>query len=137
MHEIAGTRGYHAAARTLADRYESVTFDSVHRDVLHLFPATPGRIVDIGAGTGRDSAALAARGHSVVAVEPTDALRAEGQRRHAGAAITWIDDSLPDLAVLRGRHEHFDVVLLSAVWLHLDEAERARGMSNIAALLAP
>ena len=45
-----------------------------------LIPATPSRVLDVGAGTGRDAAALAALGHSVVAVEPTPELRAHGQR---------------------------------------------------------
>jgi protein-L-isoaspartate O-methyltransferase len=32
-------------------------------------------VLDIGSGTGRDAAGLAAMGHSVVAVEPTAELR--------------------------------------------------------------
>jgi 2-polyprenyl-3-methyl-5-hydroxy-6-metoxy-1,4-benzoquinol methylase len=82
-----GTEGYSENAQTLARQYESVTFADVHRDVLHLFPAPPARVVDIGAGSGRDAAALAARGYSVLAIEPTDALRQEGTRLHAGKTI--------------------------------------------------
>jgi SAM-dependent methyltransferase len=134
---IAGTAGYTAQAKSLADQYESVDFETVHRDVLHLIPASPSRILDVGAGSGRDAAALALRGHAVVAVEPAAELRREGERRHAGAAITWIDDSLPALAAVRGRGERFDVILLSAVWMHLDEPERRAAMASLSALLAP
>ncbi|MCH3719072.1 hypothetical protein LZB68_08320, partial [Campylobacter lari] len=47
----------------------------------------------------------------------------------------WVDDALPDLDGLRGRA--FDVIMLTAVWMHLDADERARGMAALAALLAP
>ncbi|MYW05392.1 class I SAM-dependent methyltransferase [Streptomyces sp. SID3343] len=129
-----GTAGYGEAAEALAEQYEGVTFADVHRDVLHLFPDAPSRVVDLGAGSGRDAAALAALGHRVVAVEPTDELRRLGERIHAGAGVEWVDDSLPELAGVQGP---FDVVLLTAVWMHLDEAERLAGMRRILTLSAP
>ncbi|MFF2963182.1 class I SAM-dependent methyltransferase [Streptomyces sp. NPDC057963] len=131
-----GTAGYAEAADTLAVQYEEVTFGEVHRDVLQLVPAEPGRILDVGAGTGRDAAALAALGHSVVAVEPTAELRAHGQRIHADSGIDWVDDVLPNLTLSRhaGR---FDAVFATAVWMHLDAEERGRAMARIATLLVP
>jgi SAM-dependent methyltransferase len=134
---VAGTAGYDEQASALAEQYESIEFEAVHGDVLHLFPPPPARVLDVGAGSGRDAAALAARGHRVVAAEPSSELRREGERLHAGAAIEWIDDSLPGLARLRARGERFDLVLLSAVWMHLDAAERSDAMASLAALLAP
>ncbi|MFX5622495.1 class I SAM-dependent methyltransferase, partial [Acinetobacter baumannii] len=74
------TDGYAENAAALTVQYESITFDDVHRDILHLVPAAPSSAIDIGAGTGRDAAALAARGHQVLAVEPTVELLAEAQR---------------------------------------------------------
>ena len=133
---VRGTAGYSEAADALAVQYEEVTFDEVHRDVLHLVPAVPGRILDVGAGTGRDAAALAARGHSVVAVEPTAELRAHGQRLHPGTAIEWVDDALPGLALVPPR-ERFDAVFVTAVWMHLDGRERRQAMARIAGLLVP
>lgn len=133
----ASTAGYGGEADSLAVQYESITFDEVHAPVLHLLPETPGHALDIGAGTGRDAAALAGRGFSVVAVEPTAEMRAHGARIHAGQPITWIDDGLPDLAVLAERDERFDLILLTAVWMHLDAAERQRAMARLADLAAP
>ncbi|WP_371496188.1 class I SAM-dependent methyltransferase [Kitasatospora sp. NBC_00374] len=133
----AGTAGYGEAAEAIAEQYESVSFAEVHREVLHLFPSEPGLVVDVGAGSGRDAAALAALGHRVVAVEPTAELRALGRRIHAGHEIEWLDDSLPELSVLRGRARRFDLILLTAVWMHLDEQERSAGMAALAELLAP
>ncbi len=133
---VPGTAGYAEAADVLAVQYEEVTFEQVHREVLHLVPGGPGRVLDVGAGTGRDAAALAGRGHRVVAVEPTAALRRHGQRLHVGAAIDWVDDSLPELASA-GDGPRFDAVFATAVWMHLDAGERARALARIAALLAP
>lgn len=131
------TDGYGENARALAAQYESITFAETHRDVLHLIPATPSRILDIGAGSGRDAAALAALGHAVVAAEPTAEFRDEGRRRHPAANIEWVDDALPELRALHGRGQRFDVVLLTAVWMHLDAAERDVAMMRLAELLEP
>ncbi len=133
---LASTAGYGEAAHALVEQYESVCFTDVHREVLHLFPTTPSAVLDVGAGSGRDAAALARSGHSVVAVEPTPELRALGQRIHAGQDIDWVDDALPDLGVLRGRGQRFELILLTAVWMHLDERQRCAAMANLAGLLA-
>jgi hypothetical protein len=37
MASASGTAGYGARAADLAAQYESITFEDVHRDVLHLF----------------------------------------------------------------------------------------------------
>lgn len=134
---VAGTQGYGENAAALADQYESIAFADVHRDVAHLIPPAPARIADIGAGSGRDAAALARMGHAVVAAEPTPELRQEGQRRHALPNLVWTDDALPGLSGLREQGRQFDVIMLTAVWMHLDAAERTESMASLAALLAP
>ncbi|PZP91048.1 MAG: SAM-dependent methyltransferase [Variovorax paradoxus] len=136
MTQIPGTAGYGAHAAALADQYESLSFADLHRDVLHLFPTTPSHVLDIGAGSGRDAAALALSGHQVTAVEPTAELRAEGQRRHAALGLAWVDDHLPHLHRVRALGRRFDLVLLTAVWMHLDAPERAAGMPALAQLVA-
>ncbi|MDF3942621.1 class I SAM-dependent methyltransferase [Achromobacter denitrificans] len=137
MVTASGTQGYGENAAALADQYESIAFADVHRDVIHLIPAAPARVADIGAGSGRDAAALARMGHAVVAAEPTPELRREGQRRHALPNLEWVDDALPGLAGLRGQGREFDLIMLTAVWMHLDEDERRLGMAALASLLAP
>jgi SAM-dependent methyltransferase len=133
----ASNQGYAGEADRLAAQYESVTFEEVHRDVLAFIPSGPGAALDIGAGTGRDAAALAARGYRVVAVEPTAELRAHGERLHAAAGIDWLDDGLPDLPATLARGERFDLIFLTAVWMHLDGDERAVGMERLARLAKP
>jgi SAM-dependent methyltransferase len=134
---ISGTEGYAEEAEALFRQYESIPFDDAHRAVLHLIPAVPGRVLDIGSGTGRDAAWFAGRGHSVVAVEPTDAMRLPAMALHPSPRIDWLNDSLPALAALRACGETFDLVMLTAVWMHLDEPQRRRAMPNVASLLRP
>jgi SAM-dependent methyltransferase len=134
---VSGTEGYAEQADALVRQYESLSFTATHQMVLHLVPAVPCRVLDIGAGTGRDAAGFAALGHDVVAAEPTAALRSRAMALHPSPRITWLDDSLPELAGLTSRGETFDVVMLTAVWMHLDAAQRQRGMPNVASLLRP
>jgi SAM-dependent methyltransferase len=131
---VSGTEGYAEEAEELFRLYESLSFADVHQPVLHLFPQAPARVLDIGSGTGRDAAAFAAMGHRVVAVEPTDELRTGAMALHPSPRIEWIDDSLPDLRLLRARHEAFHAVMLSAVWMHLDKRQRQDAMPAIASL---
>jgi SAM-dependent methyltransferase len=132
---IAGTRGYGEEADDLVERYESIPFLDKHRAVLHLIPGVPSSVLDIGAGTGADAAWLADRGHRVVAVEPTEALRVPGMALHASAPIEWVDDSLLQLMLTLARGQTFDLVMMTAVWMHLDEAERGQAMPNVASLI--
>lgn len=48
-----------------------------------------------------------------------------------------LDDVLPELEVVLSRLQQFDVIMLSAVWMHLDERERSIGMPGVTSLLAP
>jgi 2-polyprenyl-3-methyl-5-hydroxy-6-metoxy-1,4-benzoquinol methylase len=132
---ISGTENYAEEARELLKRYESISFADTHRTVMHLIPKEPCRVLDIGAGTGRDAAGFAAMGHRVVAAEPTEEMRCGAMALHPSPLIEWLDDSLPDLASLRARGEQFDVVMLTAVWMHLDEQQRRRAIGNVAALV--
>jgi protein-L-isoaspartate O-methyltransferase len=134
---ISGTEGYADEASELFRYYESISAAEMHGAILHLIPKSPRKIVDIGAGTGRDAAWFAGMGHQVVAVEPLDAMRIPAMALHSSPHIEWLDDSLPDLAVLRGRGERFDMLMLTAVWMHLDAAQRMRAMPHLAALAKP
>jgi hypothetical protein len=100
---VSGTEGYAEEAEELFKHYESFPAADAHRAVLHLIPTAPSSILDIGSGTGRDAAWFAAQGHRVVAVEPTDALRLPAMTLHPSPLIEWLNDSLPDLAVLQSR----------------------------------
>ncbi len=133
--QVSGTEGYADEAEDLFKRYEGIPAADAHRAVLHLIPAAPSRVLDIGSGTGRDAAWFASMGHRVVAVEPTNALRLPAMALHPSPQIEWLNDSLPELALVRRRGERFDLVMLTAVWMHLDAQQRQRAMPNLAALV--
>lgn len=65
---------YEQNASSLANQYESLSFQDVHGSLLDLLPAPGSTVLDIGAGSGRDAAWFAANGYEVVAVEPSDGM---------------------------------------------------------------
>ena len=127
--------GYATEASDLLQRYEAMSFESVHAGVLSFFPRSDSLILDIGAGTGRDAAYFADQGHRVVAVEPTLEMREGAMFLHPSPNIEWLDDRLPELDLLLKRSNRYDVILLNAVWMHLDLQQRVSGMQTIAELV--
>jgi SAM-dependent methyltransferase len=130
-------RYYEAQSAALLNRYEAVTFEEVHADVLPFLPATPCSALDVGAGSGRDAAWLARKGWKVVAAEPSHALREGGRHLHAEKAIRWLDDSLPDLALTKRLGVTFELILLSAVWMHVSPSDEGPAFRSIASLSVP
>jgi SAM-dependent methyltransferase len=136
LSRISGTEGYAEDAKFLVERWRNLSFEDRHKIVFDLLPSARSRILDIGSGIGIDAAAFAAMGHQVVAVEPTKELRIAGIELHREYVVEWLDDSLPELSVLRVRNETFDVIMLTAVWMHLDEEQRCKAMPIVASLLS-
>ncbi len=117
--------------------YEEADPDTIHNRWSHLLPARPGRVLDIGAGSGRDAAWLEHMGHEVWAVEPAQAMREYAAAHHPSTRIHWLDDSLPELTAVRALDLSFDLILVSAVWMHVAPTDRERTFGYIAHLLAP
>jgi SAM-dependent methyltransferase len=134
----AGVAWYDRNAPGLAEQYEGAAFQAVHGWLIPLLDgSTEGPVLDIGAGSGRDAAWFAARGHSVVAVEPAASLRAEARARHPEQSIEWLDDRLPELEAVTARGQTFSLILVSAVWMHVLPAERERAFEILVSLLRP
>lgn len=122
----------------VAERYEALSFPEIHGWLIPYLPEEgEGVVLDVGAGTGRDVAWLAARGHRVVAVEPSSAMRAEGRSRHMDSGIDWVDDRLPKLSRVLARSLIFDLILLSAVWMHIPSSHRPQAFRVLCDLLRP
>jgi SAM-dependent methyltransferase len=128
---------YQHNAQQLVEQYESLQFEDVHAGLLDFLPPSGSTILDVGAGSGRDAAWLAAHGYDVVAVEPSDAMRDKARALHPSNRITWLADSLPELAQMRRLGLGFDLILLSAVWMHVPPGSRERALRKLAMLLAP
>ena len=128
-------RYYDAHAANLIPRYEGVDPARLHDWLSGLIPRSPATVLDVGAGSGRDAAWFADQGHDVVAVEPSQGMRSQGQQLHTDPRIRWIADQLPDLNHLAPLGISFDLVMLTAVWQHVAPSERERAFRKLAALV--
>lgn len=131
--ELAGerNRGY---GETFAQRVaEGADVDGEARLVDALAPRG-ARILDIGSGMGRVSAALRARGHRVVATEPDPALRAQSEATYPDLVV------LPHEALALDPSEvgPFDLVaVVGNVMVYLGEDTERRVLQRVRELLAP
>ena len=126
---------YDLQAASLAELYEGVSAERIYADLAPSLSISSGLALDVGAGSGRDAAWLATLGYEVVAVEPAAGMRREGAQRHPDLPLRWIDDRLPDLSVVHRLGLAFDLVLLSAVWMHVPPPFRPRAFRKLVTLL--
>lgn len=130
------TAYYTKNAEALANQYNSVSFESVHQDWLNILPKE-GMALDVGAGSGRDARFLASQGLSVVAVEPSAGIRELALRYDTRHQVHWLSDSLPELKQVFSLQTKFDLILLSAVWMHIAPSSRNRCLRKLSSLLKP
>lgn len=133
---VKGSAGYQEDPQTYCQNYESVSFEKVHKYLAKYYPTAPAAVLDIGAGSGRDAAALARQGYFVDAVEPTESMLAAAQQLHT-EQIQWIHDGLPELRITQALGKRYDLILLIGVFFHLAPDERQLALANCADLLLP
>ena len=127
---------YSKKAQHYYDLYNSVDAESVHSDwKAFLQKSKAGTALDVGAGSGRDANWLAEQGWNVTAAEPADELRNLAQA-NSHNSVTWCNASLPALTALPQTPKTYDLILLSAVWMHFPEAERPPALKRLAELLS-
>ena len=129
------TTWYNQNTATLLNSYDALDVGQVHEWATRHLREEPGFACDIGAGSGRDANWLAEQGWEVVAVEPSN--MRELAQRNTHQRVTWLDDSLPGLKALRELGRKFDLILLSAVWMHVAPATRERAFRILVELLNP
>ena len=120
-----------------ASSYESIDPEQINAWLEPYIPREPASILDVGAGSGRDAAWLASKGHQVFAVEPSSEMRGEAERLHSRSAFTLLADRLPDIKETSQLGMLFDLILLNAVWMFIPETERQRSFRKLIALLKP
>lgn len=118
-------------------RYSRARFEDVHRDLLPFLPPPGSAVLDVGAGSGRDAAALSMRGYAVTAVEPSLELQAWSRDHFGPSPVQWVEDRLPSLQKLRSAERRYHFILCSAVLMHLAPAELGEAFRALAELLEP
>ncbi len=124
------------AERFFSD-YISLDFKTIFSDVENYISTSSKKALDVGAGSGRDASALADMGINVVAVEPSKKMRDLASAYYTSKRISWIEDSLPHLAKLNHLSDEFDLILISAVWMHLSATEQNDSLVTLKRLLSP
>lgn len=130
-----GTQAYYDShADEVTDCYESVS-----GGIASFFPFVfkgGEKVLDIGAGTGRDAAALLRLGVDVHAVEPSARLRQHALARHPGLSGRIFDGALPDRLPVE-TDGPYDGILVSAVLMHIPDAQLFDSAYRIRERLAP
>jgi SAM-dependent methyltransferase len=123
---------YDAAATAFATEWhEQPAPTDLHELVRRFFK--PGRTADVGCGSGREVAWLAANGFDAVGYEPSRGLREEAQRRYP--RLCFEDAALPELAAVADAS--FDNVLCETVLMHLDPTSIGRAVTRLCSLVKP
>ncbi len=112
-------RYYRLNASDVAGRYEAVT--SPVARYFRLAFADGGRVLDVGAGSGRDLAELLALGYDAYGAEPVEEMTAAAVTRHPRLQGRIARAGLPALGAPFGGQ--FDGILCSAVLMHLPDAD--------------
>ncbi|PSV44857.1 methyltransferase domain-containing protein [Photobacterium indicum] len=131
----ATTSFYDQNTTMLCEQYNSLAFETVHQSWKAFWPHKGDRVLDVGAGSGRDTKWMAEQGCEIIALEPCDSFRKVGSA-YTGAAVMWLDDALPALSKTENLGMRFDLILVSAVWMHLVPSYRERAFRKLSNLLA-
>lgn len=133
----AATRGYGPRFAELIARGEDVDGEARLADALSPRRA---RILDAGAGMGRVTAALSARGHDVTGIEPDRTLVTQAEETYPGIGLLPLDilELTPAALEKHGRPTAYDlVVAVGNVFILLAEDTERRALTTLRALLAP
>jgi 2-polyprenyl-3-methyl-5-hydroxy-6-metoxy-1,4-benzoquinol methylase len=128
---------YNKTASTLAGIYNHLASRIVLPGLEERLPVSaPGKILsalDLGCGSGRDAFWLARdKGFDVVAIDGSEEMIRLARQEKANPAILYMVDVLPGIERVKATGKKFDVVLMSAVWMHLNKDERQILADNLA-----
>ena len=111
---------YERFAKELAKKYERKKVTDLHRLLLFLFP--PGtKVLELGCGSGRDSAFLLQHGVEVTGVEGAKQMAEEAKKYHPELSGRLLLQKLPSRLPFAG--ESFDGVFSIALLMHFSPCE--------------
>lgn len=94
-------------------------------------PCTPGRILELGCGPGRDIVAFQADGHEVIGLDATPAF--VEMAKQAGGGEVWQQNFLN----LKLPQQFFDGIFANASLIHVPAAEMVRVLGDLRESLVP
>ena len=124
---------YDSNAREFAERYENGS-GGISEWFGVAFPKRC-RVLDVGAGSGRDLALLLKGGWEAFGVEPSPGLVEEALRCHPELEGRLGRDGLPELSTIGDRS--FDGILCSAVLMHIPGEELFDSILSLRRILEP
>jgi len=119
------------AAAFAQDWHDQPAPSDLHAVVRRFF--RPGRTADIGCGSGREVAWLAANGFPAAGYDPSEGLLREARSRYP--RLEFAAAALPDLTGVPDGS--FDNVLCETVIMHLGRAAIAPSVARLLAILRP
>jgi len=123
---------YNTNAEAIAERYESVQSPIV--DFVIQSTNLGGSVLDVGCGSGRDLAELAALDFNVYGVDASVRLLKLAANYHPELAECLCAASLPKLESIRGNV--FDCVLCSAVLMHIPDSLLSESFASLVELVS-
>ncbi|MDT0581995.1 methyltransferase domain-containing protein [Brumicola blandensis] len=141
-HKSGNDAFYDNHVSELNAQYLSVKAEDVHEAWLPSLQSNNSaesnlHALDVGTGVGRDAAYLSSLGYKVVAVDKSQAMLEQAKQNFPNQSITWLQDALPSLREVRKLDLKFDVILLSAIWMHIPASERRKCIRILSSLLVP
>jgi SAM-dependent methyltransferase len=100
------------------------------------FP-TPGKLVDLGCGTGRLCLHFAAKGYECVGVDLSEEMLAKAREAASGFAIEFLRANLVDPSLLEGERFDYAACLFSTLGMVRGAENRAKVIANALRLLKP
>ncbi|MFM8273238.1 MAG: class I SAM-dependent methyltransferase [Gemmata sp.] len=101
--------------------------------------ATPGRVADLGCGTGRLCVHLAARGFACVGVDLSDDMltQARANAASAGVNVEWVNANLVDLPPLADASFDYAACLFSTLGMIREAENRTKAILSTFRVLKP
>ena len=132
MTDTATIAAYDADAASFAEDWETQPPPTDLQDAVRRF-FRPGPTADIGCGSGRDTAWLAANGFAATGFDASEGLLGEARRRHPG--IRFVRATLPELTGIADAS--FTNVLCETVIMHLPPEIITAAVKKMIAILVP
>lgn len=137
MSDEATLRYYSTNAPKLYRRYDAVT-PLYLAHLMSLLPNKGARVLDVGAGCGRDVTRLRNAGYDAVGVDASPAMVELGRREYGLQPQHLLVDELPALSTLRERtNAPFDAVLVAATLQHVSENDLLDALYQLKNQVAP